>query len=179
MNVYEWAGALLGVLSVVMLAYNQRWGWWAQNASSAAYLVVFYQAQLFTLMGLQLFFIATATWAWWTWSENSGQNQQAVKRLNTRQIAYCVAAVLLATLVLAQVMRISGTTAPYSEGFVSAASVVAQWLMGRHFIETWLLWSVANAVMVALSWQSDLKLTAALYALFLVLAVLGWKTWRK
>jgi nicotinamide mononucleotide transporter len=52
-------------------------------------------------------------------------------------------------------------------------------LMSRHFIETWVVWLLANILMVVLSWQSDLKLTAALYAVFSILAVLGWKNWRK
>jgi nicotinamide mononucleotide transporter len=179
MSIYEWIGALLGIISVVMLAKNMRWGWWVQNASSAAYLVVFFQAQLFILVGLQLFFIGTATWAWWKWSENSTQNQQAVKQLSRQQMTKYVAITAIATLALVQLMRLSATAAPYSEAFVSVTSVVAQWLMSRHFIETWILWFVANGLMVAISWQSDLKLTAALYSVFLVLAVMGWKSWRK
>jgi nicotinamide mononucleotide transporter len=179
MSNYEWAGALLGIISVVMLANNMRWGWWVQNASSSAFLVVFFQAQLFILFGLQLFFIGTATWAWWQWSENTAQNQLAVKRLNGQQITIYLAITVITTVGLAQAMRASGTAAPNSEAFVSASSVMAQWLMSRHFIETWVVWLLANILMVVLSWQSDLKLTAALYAVFSILAVLGWKNWRK
>jgi nicotinamide mononucleotide transporter len=179
MSIYEWIGSLLGIFSVIMLAKNKRWGWWVQNASSAAYLVVFFQAQLFILVGLQLFFIGTATWAWWQWSDNSLQNQQSIRRLTRQQVSVYLTITALATVALAQLMQATGTIAPYSEAFVSATSVIAQWLMSRHFIETWALWFVANALMVGLSWQSDLKLTAALYGVFLILAVLGWKSWRK
>ncbi len=179
MSPYEWAGALLGILSVVLLAKNLRWGWWIQNASSAAYLVVFYQSQLFILVGLQLFFIVIATWAWWRWNANSAQNQQAVKRLpSTHLVAYggLIVALMFGMILLT---RTSGTAAPFSEAFVSAASIVAQWLMSRHYIETWVLWFFANGLMAGLSWQSDLKLTAALYAVFVGLAVTGWKSWRE
>ena len=63
----ELAGALLGV---AMVGCNMRvnpLGWPLAIASSALYLLVFWQARLYGDASLQLVFIVVALWGWWQW----------------------------------------------------------------------------------------------------------------
>jgi nicotinamide mononucleotide transporter len=48
----------------------------------------------------------------------------------------------------------------------------------RKWLESWLLWIVVDAANVAICVSQSLYVMAALYAVFLVLAVLGYKEWR-
>ena len=57
--------------------------------------------------------------------------------------------------------------------------MVGQVLLGRKFIENWLLWMVVNAVSIGLFAWKGLWLTTLLYALFLALSVVGWRAWQR
>ena len=61
----------------------------------------------------------------------------------------------------------------------TALSLVGQALLGRKYIENWLVWVVVNAISVALFAYKGLWLTCVLYALFTAMSVWGWHTWLK
>jgi nicotinamide mononucleotide transporter len=49
----------------------------------------------------------------------------------------------------------------------------------RKWLENWLLWIVIDVVYVAMYLSQGLALTALLYGMYLLLAVLGWREWRR
>ncbi len=89
------------------------------------------------------------------------------------------AAVPLGTLVLWNVLIELNGAAPLWDALVAALSVAAQTLMTRKRIEHWFLWIAADVVSVPLFASRDLMLIAALYAVFLVMCVVGWVQWRR
>ena len=52
-------------------------------------------------------------------------------------------------------------------------------MVTRKVIENWLYWFVIDLVLVYMSWQSDLPWTAGLYVLYLVMVVIGFRSWLK
>jgi nicotinamide mononucleotide transporter len=51
-------------------------------------------------------------------------------------------------------------------------------MMTRKYVECWLVWIVADVGYVAMFIYTSLWLTAGLYLVFCVLAVVGWRQWR-
>jgi nicotinamide mononucleotide transporter len=68
--------------------------------------------------------------------------------------------------------------APFWDAAVAALSVTAQFLMSRRHIESWLLWIAVDVLAIGLFYFRDLGPTAALYSVFLGLAILGFIQWR-
>ena len=58
-------------------------------------------------------------------------------------------------------------------------SILAQLLMVARKIETWPVWFVVDCIAVPLYASKGLYLTAAVYAFFLVLVVMGWIRWAR
>ena len=75
--------------------------------------------------------------------------------------------------------RTTDAVMPFWDAGVLGFSLVAQWLQARKKRENWLFWSGVNAVAVGLYFSQGLRVTAALYAVFLGLAVVGWRAWGK
>lgn len=73
--------------------------------------------------------------------------------------------------------RTTDAVMPFWDAGVLGFSLVAQWLQARKKRENWLFWSGVNAVAVGLYFSQGLRVTAALYAVFLGLAVVGWRAW--
>jgi len=75
--------------------------------------------------------------------------------------------------------RFTDTDVPWWDGFATGLSLVGQFLLGRKFIENWLIWLAVNVVSVGLFIHKGLWLTVGLYAVFAVLSVAGYLAWRQ
>ncbi len=62
---------------------------------------------------------------------------------------------------------------------VLKASVVAMWMLSRKMVEQWLVWLAVDVVTCGLYIYKDIPLTAGLYGLYSVLAVMGYLRWKK
>jgi len=65
------------------------------------------------------------------------------------------------------------------DGFLTAGSLVGQFLLSRKKIENWLVWIAVDILYVGLYVYKHLHLTALLYGVFVVLAFMGWRAWRQ
>ena len=181
MSVLEAAAVLLGFLGV-WLTVRQDWRCWPVGLVSVlAFAVLFWQARLYGAASLQLVYAGTQLYGWWAWRHGGeGGGSLAVGRAPRRLLAALLAAGLAATALLATALgRLTDAALPLTDAGTTSFSLVAQLLLTRKWIENWLLWIVVDAVYVVMYLTQALHLTAALYVAFLVLAVLGWRSWSK
>ncbi len=68
---------------------------------------------------------------------------------------------------------------PYLDTFTTAAAFVAMWLMANKKIENWIFWIITNIVSIPLYFVKGYGFTGIQYILFLGLAFLGYKEWKK
>ena len=68
---------------------------------------------------------------------------------------------------------------PWLDGFTTSFSLVAQWMQARKFLENWTVWVVVDVAYVGMSLSQGLTLTAGLYAVYVGLALLGFRDWRR
>lgn len=171
-------------LAVVMVLLNIRqspWAWLFSIASAALYAIVFFQAKIYGDMALQFFFIGVSLWGWYQWLfGGSGHRGVTVTRLRPRGVAHTGGAWLIGWLAVAVLlMTLTDTDVPRIDAFLTAGSLVGQFLLSRKKLENWHLWIVIDLIYVGLYIHKDLHLTALLYALFAAMAVVGLLTWKK
>lgn len=177
----EILAVILG-LACVWLTARQHIGCWpAGLAMVSLYLVIFFEAKLYSDMLLQGIYIVLQIYGWYAWLHGGDRGGRLdVSRLPRSQIWTWLAVCAGGTAALGGLM--SGYTdaaLPYVDAFTTAASLIAQWLMGRKVLESWLVWIVVDIVSVHVYLVRDLHLTAGLYLVFLVLAAWGWWQWRQ
>jgi nicotinamide mononucleotide transporter len=68
---------------------------------------------------------------------------------------------------------------PFLDTFTTGIFFAAMWLMANKKIEHWALWIAGNIVSVPLYFVKGLGFTGIQYLLFLILAILGYKAWKK
>jgi nicotinamide mononucleotide transporter len=181
-----WLEMIGFALALGMVIANMRvWSiaWPLAIGSSLAYLVLFAHSKLYGEAGLQVFFVAIAVWGWWQWTQGTQANGQAlaVRHLAPRARAGLAALTLLAAwpLLGALLDHHTDSDVPYWDALPTAGSVAGQWLLGRQYVENWPVWVAVNVASVALFAFKGLWLTAVLYALFAVLALVGWRAWAR
>lgn len=180
-----WLELIAVALALVMVGLNMRvnpLAWPLAIASSLLYFLLFWHSRLYGEAGLQVFFVAVALWGWWQWLLGTLDDGSAlrVRALPRREAIGCLVALAVAWPALALFLdHRTDSDVPWFDAFPTAASVVGQWLLGRKYVENWLAWLVVNVVSVSLFAFKGLWLTVLLYAVFVVLSVVGWRAWRR
>jgi len=180
-----WLELAAVVLALAMVALNMRvnpLAWPLAIASSLLYFLLFWDSRLYGEAGLQVFFVVVALWGWWQWLRGTMDDGSAlrVRTLPRREALGSLLALAIAWPALALFLdHRTDSDVPWFDAFSTAASVIGQWLLGRKYVENWLVWLLVNVVSVALFAFKGLWLTVLLYAVFAVLSVAGWRAWRR
>jgi nicotinamide mononucleotide transporter len=178
----ELLGALLGVAMVVCNMRQIHWGWPLAFASSLLYVIVFADAKLYGEAALQIFFAITAIWGWAQWLRGVQADGQALqvqcldKSTALKLIAFCAIFLPATALFL---IKFTNTDVPWADALPTVLSLAATYMLGKKYIENWPAWIVINIISIALFAYKGLWLTVGLYAIFAVMAALGWQAWAR
>jgi nicotinamide mononucleotide transporter len=176
----EAAGAVLGLAYVVLVIRQHRACWIAALASTALYLVVFWQARLYMQAILQAYYVGVAVYGWRAWGDASGGEPLAVSCTPWRQQAVAVALVLAASIASARLLVLDvGSADPLLDSLTSWASVWATWLVARKRIDNWAWWLGVDALLAWLCWRQQLFASMILYLSYVGLVVIGWRSWHR
>ena len=168
----------LAVTTVLLNIRQNHWAWLFSIASSSTYAVVFFDARLYGDSGLQLVFIAASIWGWSQWLRGAGETKLVVTRLQRAGWAASIAAWGAGFLLLSWYLKTyTNTDVPHIDGFLTAGSLVGQFLLARKKVENWHVWIIVDVLYVGLYIFKDLHVTAVLYAVFVVLAARGLRAW--
>ncbi len=177
----ELVSFLLALVTVALNIRQNPWAWFFAIVSSALYAVVFYGARLYGDMSLQAVFIVVSFWGWYQWLRGGDEHQGIkVSRLRLAGKVLSVVAWLLSFLLIAVVLNnYTDTDVAYSDGFLTAGSLVGQVLLARKKLESWYVWIAVDVLYIGLYWYKDLLLTAVLYGVFVAMAIMGLLAWKK
>ena len=73
----------------------------------------------------------------------------------------------------------TNSTVPVTDAFTNALSFVGLWALSRKYIEQWLFWIAVDAVCAYLYIGKGIPFKASLYALYVVIAVMGYFKWKR
>lgn len=171
---------VLALLTVLLNIRQSHWAWLFSIVSSALYALVFFDSRLYGDMGLQLVFIGVSVWGWRQWLGGAGAGGGlAVTRLDGRGWLGAGAGWLAGFVLLSWFLKArTDTDVPYADGFLTAGSLLGQLLLSRKKLENWHVWIVVDVLYVGLYLYKHLTLTAILYAVFVLMALVGLRAWR-
>ena len=172
--ILELVAAITSVIGVWLGTTGKRitWPWWA--LSSALYGVFFYQVEYFASALLQIVFIAAALYGWKDWAPSGA----VAGNLTVRNRMYIAIGTFLSVAALSPLLSNIGAAATWSDAFVLIGSLVAQVMMVYEKYESWIVWMVVDVVATIQYAVNGVYFTALIYAMFTVIAVIGWKRWR-
>jgi nicotinamide mononucleotide transporter len=177
----EIVAALVNAVSVWLSTRQRLWSWPTAFVGVLLYAVVFHRAKLYADMGLQFVYAALSLYGWYEWRFGGARRTPLpVTRTPARLWPLlAVVAALGAVLVGGGLARWTDASIPYVDAALTAVSLVAQWMMTRKLLENWLVWIAVDVVYVPVFISRGLFPTAALYLVFLGLAIAGWVAWRR
>jgi nicotinamide mononucleotide transporter len=181
MSWVELIGALLSAWGVWLTARRRTWCWPVGLASVLVYTWIFVDARLYSDALLQVAFAFLIAYGWQRWLRNLGEDGRVqVAPLPPRQAAVQLTLGLAGALALGFAMhRWTDAALPWLDAALTAFSLVAQWWQGRRHVAAWWLWIVVDVIYVGEYVYKSLLITSVLYAGFIVLAVIGLRSWQQ
>ena len=176
----EIAGFLTGIVSVFLAVRVNVWNWPIGILNNLLYVVVFYQGRLFADMSLQVVYIVISGWGIYQWMRGvNGRAAVPIRRAPVRELIALALIVAIATAVNAAYLARINDAAPVLDALTAIASLGAQYLLARKYLENWYLWIAIDIASVGLYVTKGLGLTAVLYAIFLVMCIVGAVSWQR
>lgn len=177
----ELVAVAFGLLSVYLSTREHIVSWPTAIVNVAIFFFLFWKAKLYADAVLQLVYLVLSVYGWYEWLYG-GARHTPLHVTRARRVHWLVLTplFLVAGLALGAMLdRYTDSPVPYFDALLTSASLVAQWMMTRKLLENWMIWIVADIVYVPVFIQRGLPFTALQYAVFLVLAVMGWVGWRR
>jgi nicotinamide mononucleotide transporter len=178
----ELIAVAFGLVSVFLSAREKIWSWPTGIVNVGLFAILFWEQKLYADAGLQVIYLVLSIYGWYQWLYG-GENRTElhVSRLTPRLGAILLGIGATGSLALGTLLhRTTDAALPYLDSTLSVFSLVAQYLMTRKVMENWIIWIVLDVVYVAVFvWLKPLYPTAVQYAVFLVLAAMGFVEWRR
>jgi nicotinamide mononucleotide transporter len=179
----EIIGVIFGVLCVLLTIRQSIWCWPTGLIQVLVFIWVFYDAKLYSDFILHIIYSVLQIYGWWYWlhpSSTPNPTDLKVTSLPAIHIAAWIVVTVIGTALWGAAMAtLTDAAAPFPDAFLAVSSLIAQWLLTRKNLESWYFWIIVDITAIPLFISRDLHLTAALYAVFLILAITGLFAWRK
>ena len=180
MTEIEVIASLFGLLCVWLTVRQNIWCWPVGLVMVSLYVWIFYQAKLYSDMGLQVVYIVLQIYGWAYWLRGGPRDSDLpVTRLSGNGVACWIVMALACTALLGGGMaRWTDAALPYWDATTTVLSLIAQYLLARKVLENWLFWIAVDVLAVGIYVVKELYVTAGLYVVFLGLATWGWLAWK-
>jgi nicotinamide mononucleotide transporter len=180
-SAHEWVATVSGFICVYLVIKRNIWCFAFGFVQVSIYTWIFYDVKLYSDMGLHIFYIGFQIYGWLIWKNAQDTTGHViVNQGTTKEYVLWIIAIAVSTSLLGTIMALyTDASFPYPDAFTTSASLAAQWLLSHKKLLNWAVWIVVDIVAIAIYWQKGLYPTSALYACFLVMAIIGQWQWHK
>lgn len=182
-------------LDIVTTVLGLCYLWLEYRASIALWVVgiimpaldvwLYWQHGLYGDAGMSVYYAVAAVYGYlvWKFGRRRGQGraeQMPITHFRRRLIVPVVAVFLVLWVVTYYVLvTFTDSTIPLCDSFTNALSFVGLWALSRKYVEQWCFWLVVDVVSTYLYISKGIPFKAGLYALYTVIAVMGYFKWMR
>lgn len=176
----EPVAVLFGLLGIWYLKKEKLIGFPLGIVNVLTYILIFLITGLYANAAINFYFFLMQGYGWYNWSAKRGQESSVnISYTGWKGWVTAFTAITLSFVMIRYLLiRYTESEVPDWDALTTAIYVVAQWMISRKKIENWILWIVADVIMVVLCVTQGLYITSFQYAVFTVIAVLGYREWR-
>ena len=179
----EIIGTIIGLIYLFLEYRASIYMWIAGIIMPAIYVYIYYNAGLYANFGINVYYLFMAVYGLLVWRGffKKKKQEKDIPITHTTKRGWCIAAAmyLFAQIGITYILiNYTDSTTPIVDSFTTALSIAGMWMLARKFVEQWWIWCVVDVVSSALYFHKDLYFTAALYILYAIVAVFGYRKWK-
>ena len=205
----NWLDIVTTILGLAYILFEYRasvWMWVVGFTMQVLGIVLYYQKGLYADCGMEFYYLAMTVYGFWKWkahpsppkgrdvqlpvasssnqtpspSEGLGETSISITHM-PRHIAlrWSIIMVSLWALIYWLLVTFTNSTVPLADSFTTALSMVGIWALAHKYLEQWFVWIAVDVVTSVLYFHKDIPFKASLYALYVVIAILGYFKWKR
>ncbi|NRA70541.1 MAG: nicotinamide mononucleotide transporter [Gammaproteobacteria bacterium] len=186
---WELLAVVLAIAYLVLAMRQNSWCWPAAFFSTMIYTVLFWNVSLLMESVLNGYYLLMAVYGWLVWrnqTTNVGGMLPGVEKpviitsWSLTKHLKIIGILTLTSLVLGYIMsNYTSADFAYLDAATTVFSVFTTWMVTQKILENWLYWLVIDAASIYLYLEKSFNLTAGLFMIYCVLAVVGYLQWRR
>ena len=172
---------ILGLLYIWFEYRASAWLWAAGFLMQTLGIVLYYQKGLYADCGMEFYYLSMTIYGYWKWVRGAA-NQQAlpITRFPRKLIIpWCALIFAVWGIIYWLLITFTNSNVPLIDSFTTALSIVGIWALAHKYLEQWFIWIVVDIVTCGLYFYKDIPFKGGLYALYIIIAVFGYRKWRQ
>lgn len=180
------AGVILGLLYIWLEYKVNVWMWIVGILMPIVQGTLYYDKGLYADAAINVYYIFAGIYGLICWLYHAPSKSKkavvphSILKHDKKLIPYVIASyIVIHVAIYLLLVNFTNSTVPICDSFTTALSIVALWMLSRKYTEQWLVWLVVDVVTVGLYIYKDIPVTASLYLLYSVLAIVGYREWNR
>ncbi len=148
-------------------------------------MFVYFRKGLYADFAMNIYYLLMAVYGYlaWTGKLRFGKKKEAaaplpISHMPWKSYLWLVPATGAIWVAIALfLINATDSTVPWADAFTTAMSITGTWMLARKYLEQWFVWIMVDIVCVGLYLYKDIYPYTALYAVYTIVAVLGYLKW--
>ena len=173
----------MNILSVIYAKRNSILVYPTGLIGTGIFVYILYNFSLLGDMIINFYFVLMSIYGWYYWAQKKdGQTLNNVSRTSIKEYYFIlilgITSLLSIYLVYNFYDKWDSWTA-YVDTITTAIFFIAMYLMARRKVESWIFWIIGDLITIPLYFYKGLTISSIQYLIFLILAILGFISWKK
>jgi len=175
----EIIGLALGLCYLYYEYHASNWVWLFSLLMPMVSMAVYFNAGLYADFSINIYYLLASVYGLAKWRGTKKKKGVNISHITPRMATLATAVMLAVWLGIYVLLRdFTDSNVPLMDALTTALSIVGTWMLARKFIEQWLTWIIADVICVGLYIYKGIPFYAALYAVYTVVALFGYRKWR-
>ena len=169
-------------LAYILLEYKANiWMWAVGFAMQALGIVLYYQKGLYADCGMEFYYLAMTVYGYWKWIHGTASKEALPIRHFPRKLVFPWIGIIAVIwgIIYWLLITFTNSNVPLADSFTTALSIVGIWALAHKYLEQWFIWIAVDVVTCILYFYKEIPFKASLYALYVIIAIMGWRKWNK
>lgn len=179
----EITGFASGLLCVWLLIRENIWTFPIGLLYALVSVVVFAEQRLYADVLLSCYYVVMNGYGWYYWrygGERTRANDLAVGFVPRKLLLGTAALTATATAMMGWLFATqTDADLPYWNSTTTCMSFAAMWMAARKYVENWGVWLIVDVMASTIYLIKGIELYAVLYGVYLAMAIMGWRAWRR
>lgn len=174
----EILSVVMNLIFLYLYIQENKFGWLCGIVGSLLGAYIVYCVNLYSEMGLYLFYAVMGAFAFVVWQVKDGENF-VIKRMKPQMIILTIITGIVLSLGLGYRMSSTDAEKPFWDAISTVFGVIATFLEIYKYYVAWSFWVVINVYSTFLYFSTELYFYAGQGVLYTIMSVYGLLAWEK
>ena len=175
----EYIAVVFGILSVWYAQKNKILVFPTGIISVLIYVYLTYENKLYADTGINIYYFIMSIYGWVLWTTKNKKIKKEISFNSKQENLISMSLCIFFFLIIQYALNKTDSDVVFLDSITTALSLTGMLLLARRKLENWIYWIIADIIYIPLYINKELYPTSLQFFIFLILAILGYRNWKK